>query len=101
MKFVSNFFLSELNKQYLNQTYLTDIITFNYNSGHYVSGDIFISIDRVKENAQIYKIDFEKELERVMVHGILHLLGFKDKSEMEKKIMTRKENEALEILKHT
>lgn len=96
--FTNDTFLSSMNKQYLNQTYSTDIITFNYNSGHYISGDIFISIDRIKENASIYNIDFDKELERVMIHGILHLLGFNDKSEREKKLMTKKENEALEIL---
>ena len=99
--FCSDVFLAELNLKYLQHNSFTDIITFNYNTGHYVSGDIFISIDRVKENSVSFKTTFEKELERVMIHGILHLLGFNDKSQPEKKKMTMAENESLEILSHT
>ena len=91
-------FLAEMNQQYLQHDTLTDIITFNYNSGHYISGDIFISIDRIKENAATYKTTIEDELHRVMIHGILHLCGLNDKTAKDKKLMQEKENEALEIL---
>ncbi|HRG29608.1 MAG TPA: rRNA maturation RNase YbeY, partial [Chitinophagales bacterium] len=66
--------------------------------GHYISGDIFISIDRIKENAATYKTTIEDELHRVMIHGILHLCGLNDKTAKDKKLMQEKENEALEIL---
>ncbi|HRF75626.1 MAG TPA: rRNA maturation RNase YbeY [Chitinophagales bacterium] len=96
--FCDDTFLAEMNQQYLQHNTLTDIITFNYNSGHYISGDIFISIDRIKENAATYKTTIEDELHRVMIHGILHLCGLNDKTAKDKKLMQEKENEALEIL---
>lgn len=96
--FCDDTFLAEMNQQYLQHDTLTDIITFNYNSGHYISGDIFISIDRIKENAATYKTTVEDELHRVMIHGILHLCGLNDKTAKDKKLMQEKENEALEIL---
>ncbi|HRH52984.1 MAG TPA: rRNA maturation RNase YbeY [Chitinophagales bacterium] len=96
--FCDDTFLAEMNQQYLQHDTLTDIITFNYNSGHYISGDIFISIDRIKENAATYKTTIEDELHRVMIHGILHLCGLNDKTAKDKKLMQEKENEALEIL---
>ncbi|MEI2673377.1 MAG: rRNA maturation RNase YbeY [Chitinophagaceae bacterium] len=96
--FCDDTFLAEMNQQYLQHDTLTDIITFNYNSGHYISGDIFISIDRIKENAATYKTTIEDELHRVMIYGILHLCGLNDKSPKDKKLMQEKENEALEIL---
>ena len=96
--FCDDTFLAEMNQQYLQHDTLTDILTFNYNSGHYISGDIFISIDRIKENAATYKTTIEDELHRVMIHGILHLCGLNDKSPKDKKLMQEKENEALEIL---
>ena len=96
--FCDDTFLAEMNQQYLKHDTLTDIITFNYNSGHYISGDIFISIDRIKENAATYKTTIEDELHRVMIHGILHLCGLNDKTAKDKKLMQEKENEALEIL---
>lgn len=96
--FCDDIFLAEMNQQYLQHNTLTDIITFNYNSGHYISGDIFISIDRIKENAATYKTTIEDELHRVMIHGILHLCGLNDKTAKDKKLMQEKENEALEIL---
>lgn len=99
--FCDDTFLAEMNQQYLQHDTLTDIITFNYNSGHYISGDIFISIDRIKENAATYKTTIEDELHRVMIHGILHLCGLNDKSPKDKKLMQEKENEALEILQRT
>ena len=96
--FSTDDFIADLNKQYLHHSTLTDIITFNYNSGNYISGDIFISIDRVKENAEKFKTDFYPELQRVMIHGILHLLGYNDKTEAEKRNIRKKEDESLQIL---
>ncbi len=96
--FCADEYLLGINQSYLNHTTLTDIITFNYNAGHYVSGDIFISIDRVKENANTYKSTFDDELHRVMVHGILHLLGYNDKTPAEIKTIRKKEEESLKIL---
>jgi len=96
--FSNDTFLADLNKKYLNHSTFTDIITFNYNSGHYISGDIFISIERVKANAEKFKADFNSELQRVMIHGILHLLGYNDKTDAEKKKIRKKEDEALLIL---
>ena len=91
--FCSDGYLLELNKKYLNHSTLTDILTFpdTTPSGE-ESGEIYISIDRIKENASKFKQSFEKELYRVMVHGILHLSGYKDKSENEKKLMTMMED---------
>lgn len=96
--FCDDNFLAEMNQQYLQHDTLTDIITFNYNSGHYISGDIFISIERIKENAATYKTTMEDELHRVMIHGILHLCGLNDKTAKDKKLMQEKENEALHML---
>lgn len=96
--FCDDTFLAEMNQLYLQHDTLTDIITFNYNSGHYISGDIFISIERIKENAATYKTTMEDELHRVMIHGILHLCGLNDKTAKDKKLMQEKENEALHML---
>ncbi|MFN0275131.1 MAG: rRNA maturation RNase YbeY [Chitinophagales bacterium] len=93
--FCDDAYLSILNKQYLHHTSLTDIITFNYNTGHLINGDIFISIQRVTENAKKFSTSVDEELRRVMIHGILHLLGFDDKTESSKKKMTSEENSAL------
>lgn len=95
--FVSDDELYDMNVKYLNHNTLTDIITFNYADNHIVSGDIFISIDRVADNAKEYKVSFENELYRVMVHGLLHLLGYNDKSADEQDLMTKKENEKLKM----
>lgn len=97
--FCSDAYLLEMNKQYLQHDTLTDIITFNYNEGHYISGDIFISVDRVKENAATYKVDFDDELHRVMAHGVLHLLGYNDKSSAEAKEMREMEEVALKMMR--
>lgn len=86
-----------VNKQYLNHDYYTDIITFDYVEGDVISGDIVISIDRIKENAENFNTSFDNELHRVIIHGVLHLLGFEDHSPQEDKIMRQKENEALAI----
>ena len=85
----------EVNKEFLQHDYYTDIITFDYGSEKQISGDIFISIDTVKSNAEGLKISFEEELHRVIIHGILHLCGQDDKTTESQAEMTRKENEAL------
>ena len=96
--FCSDKYILEINRQYLNHDYFTDIITFNYNNDKLISSDIYISIDTVAKNAEYYYVKFENELNRVMIHGILHLLGFDDKSEDEKIVMRKKEDEALDFL---
>jgi probable rRNA maturation factor len=90
--------LLEINIKHLNHNTLTDIITFDYTENKKINSDIFISIDRVTENAKKFNVAFEEELHRVMIHGILHLCGYKDKSKTEASLMRKKENEAL-ILK--
>ena len=95
--FCSDDYLLNMNKQYLNHDYYTDIITFDYSDNRIVSGDLFISFDRVKENASIYAVPINYELCRVIYHGILHLCGYKDKSEEEKIAMRGKENEYLDL----
>ena len=84
--------LLKLNKEFLNHDTLTDIITFDYSLGNEIHGEIYISTDRVEENAEEFEVSFMNELSRVMVHGILHLCGYKDKSEEEKNQMRNKEN---------
>lgn len=90
--FCSDEQLLEINQTYLKHFYYTDVITFNYNDGDVVSGDIYISIDRISENAATFGDTFEKELNRIMVHGVLHLIGFNDKTAKERKHMTELEN---------
>lgn len=91
--------LLKINQDYLNHNTLTDIITFNYNDEYDgVSGDIFISIDRVRENAEKYKEDFANELHRVIIHGILHLLGYDDQDNRSRTVMRQKENYYLSLL---
>ena len=87
--------LLKLNKEFLNHDTLTDIITFDYSLGNEIHGEIYISTDRVEENAEEFEVSFMNELSRVMVHGILHLCGYKDKSEEEKNQMRNKENHYL------
>lgn len=77
---------------------LTDVISFDNTIGKLISGDIYISIERVVENAKDYKVSFDEELHRVMIHGVLHYIGFKDKTVLEKKQMTDAEDEALVLL---
>ena len=95
--FCSDAYLLEVNKQYLNHDTYTDIITFDYVEADRVSGDILISVDRVSENAKIFQVPFEQELHRVIIHGILHLLGQEDKSDRDAAMMRKKEDEALLI----
>ena len=89
--FCSDDYLLARNIKYLNHDSLTDIITFNYCEGNKINCDIMISIDRVKENSSIFGSSFLEELYRVMIHGILHLVGYDDKTEKEKNIMRKKE----------
>ncbi len=90
--FCSDAFLLEKNKQFLNHDYFTDVITFDYSDEDSISGDIFISIDNVTANSQVYNVTFENELFRVMIHGALHLAGYGDSDEEEQKIMRSKED---------
>ncbi len=96
-RFCSDDDILGVNISYLNHDTYTDIITFDYVEGDVVSGDILISIDRVRDNAQKYAVTFEQELHRVMIHGVLHLLGNGDKSEEEAAKMRQLENAALKI----
>jgi len=89
----------QVNRQYLNHDYYTDIITFDYSEGKKISGDIFISVDTVKSNAEEYKVTFEEELNRIIIHGILHLCGNDDNTPQLRLEMTNKENRALLLLK--
>jgi rRNA maturation RNase YbeY len=90
--FCSDEYLLEMNKTHLNHDYYTDIITFNYVDDNLISGDLFISVDRVKENAVKFDVSFNEELYRVILHGVLHLVGYNDKTDEEKKVMREKEN---------
>lgn len=95
--FCEDEYLLNLNQKYLEHNTLTDIITFDYSDGNAISGDIFISIERVQENAVKFRMEDETELKRVMAHGILHLLKYNDKSEEERRIMRTKENEKIKM----
>jgi rRNA maturation RNase YbeY len=86
-----------MNKKYLKHFYFTDVITFDYVVGNTIAGDIFISLDRIKENSQVYGVTFESELHRVFVHGVLHLLGYKDKDTKSREMMTFKEDYYLKM----
>ncbi len=98
--FCSDDYLLEINKQHLDHDYFTDIITFdNSEEKLEIESDIFISIDRVNDNAEKRSLLMEIELHRVMIHGVLHLLGFGDKTESEKKLMREKEDTCLSLLK--
>ena len=89
--------LLETNRKYLNHDYYTDIITFDYTEEDQISGDLMISYERVKENAKKENVSVQEELRRVMAHGVLHLLGFKDKSEREAAEMRSQEDAALDL----
>lgn len=96
--FCSDDYLLDVNRKYLDHDYYTDIITFDYVEDKILNGDIFISIDRVKENAVEFETTFDNEFHRILIHGILHLLGYKDKIRKDKLIMTEKEDLYLKIL---
>ena len=90
--FCTDDYLLEINKTYLNHDFYTDIITFDYTMNGVISGDLFISVDRVKDNAESFSVSFDNELKRVIYHGVLHLCGYKDKTEKDEKEMREKEN---------
>lgn len=97
--FCSDDFLHEINLEYLKHDTLTDIITFDYREGDVLSGEIYISIDRVEDNAKEFSVFFEEELHRVLIHGILHICGYDDLSDIEEKQMRAKEDWALALRK--
>ncbi len=96
--FCSDQYLLQMNKKYLNHDYFTDIITFNYNEKKYVQGDLFISVDRIRENAVSFGVSIREELFRVIFHGLLHLTGYDDKTKKEKELMRGKENYYLSFI---
>jgi len=95
--FCSDDYLLDINDKYLKHNTLTDIISFDETLGRLVSGDVFISVDRVRENALIFDVSFSDELHRVMIHGVLHFCGYRDKTKEEKKIMREKEDYYLSL----
>jgi len=97
--FSSDEYLLKINVKYLEHDYYTDIITFDYNKGDVINGDIYVSVDRVSENSKIYSNSAREEFSRVMVHGVLHLLGYKDKTPKQIKVMRKKEDDYLVFLK--
>ena len=101
--FCDDEYLHKINLEYLSHDTLTDIISFDYSMGNELHGDIFVSIERVTENAVDFKTDFNEELKRVLVHGVLHYCGYKDKSEQEEIIMRSKEDEKIQMfhVKHS
>lgn len=96
--FCSDDFLLDINRNYLDHDFYTDIISFPYGKNP-IEGDLYISIDRVRENANTYQVSFEQELHRVIIHGVLHFLGYNDKTSEDQKIMTQKEDYYLSLLK--
>ena len=97
--FCSDNYILDVNMKYLQHDYFTDIITFDYCEGNVLNGDLFISIDTVHDNAQFYGTEFEDELNRVMVHGLLHLIGYDDHTEEDIKVMRSKEDYYLSLKK--
>jgi probable rRNA maturation factor len=95
--FCDDEYLHKINLQYLDHDDLTDIISFDYSVGNELHGDIFISIERVKENAEDFNVSFDDELKRVMAHGVLHYAGYKDKSEDDSDLMRNKEEEKMTL----
>ncbi|MBQ8460916.1 MAG: rRNA maturation RNase YbeY [Bacteroidales bacterium] len=96
--FCSDNYILDINQKYLGHDYFTDIITFDYCEGNVLSGDLFISIDTVRDNASFYGVDsFENELQRVMVHGLLHLIGYDDHTPEQQAVMREKENYYLDF----
>lgn len=95
--FCDDEYLHKINVEYLNHDTLTDIISFDYSEGNFLHGDIFISVERVAENAKEFNVSFENELKRVMAHGVLHYCGYKDKSEQDELLMRQKEDEKIKM----
>jgi probable rRNA maturation factor len=96
--FCSDNKILEVNNQYLHHDYFTDIITFDYCTGNRLSGDIFISLDTVRSNSETFQTEYDEELHRTIIHGILHLCGINDKGPGEREIMEAAENKALALL---
>jgi len=96
--FCDDSYLNKINQEFLNHDTFTDVISFDYTLGKEIGGDIFISIERVLENAEKFNEVFENELHRVMIHGILHFIGYKDKAKKDKTLMRTKEDEKIFIL---
>lgn len=95
--FCDDKYLHQINVQYLDHDTLTDIISFDYTEGDIISGDIFLSVERVQDNANDFQVSFEEELKRVMSHGVLHYCGYKDKSEADEQLMRTKEEEKIQM----
>ena len=95
--FCDDNYLLEINQQFLDHDTLTDIISFDYSVGNEINGDVFVSVERVKENASDFKVTFHEEIQRVLVHGILHYCGYKDKTESDERIMRSKEEEKMKM----
>jgi rRNA maturation RNase YbeY len=95
--FCDDEYLLQINQQYLDHDTLTDIISFDYSVGNELHGDIFVSIERVRENATDFNVTFFEEIKRVLVHGVLHYCGYKDKSESDEQIMRVKEEEKMQM----
>jgi len=95
--FCDDDYLLEINQQYLDHDTLTDIISFDYSVGNEINGDVFVSVERVKENASDYNVTFQEEIQRVLVHGILHYCGYKDKTESDELVMRTKEEEKMKM----
>ena len=96
--FCSDEKILEVNRQYLQHDYYTDIISFDYTEGNRISGDLFISLDTVRSNAELFNQPYDRELHRVIIHGILHLCGINDKGPGEREIMEAAENKALSLI---
>lgn len=97
--FCDDAYILSVNRQYLQHDYYTDVITFDYCKGNRLSGDVFISLDTVRSNAESFQVAFEEEFHRVICHSVLHLIGFKDKTDKDSVEMRRNENNCLELLK--
>ncbi|WP_339919283.1 rRNA maturation RNase YbeY [uncultured Flavobacterium sp.] len=95
--FCDDEYLHKINLEYLNHDTLTDVISFDYTMGNEISGDVFISVERVQDNATDFNVPFDEELRRVMVHGVLHYCGYKDKGDEDELLMRSKENEKLAL----
>lgn len=95
--FCDDAYLHKINVEYLDHDTYTDIITFDYREGNNISGDVFISVERIRENAEVYKTTFDAELKRVMAHGVLHIMGYKDKTDQDAVLMRNKEEEKMNM----
>lgn len=95
--FCDDAYLHKINMEYLNHDTLTDIISFDYTVGNLLQGDIFVSVERVMDNAKDFEVSFDEELKRVLSHGVLHYCGYKDKSPEDERIMRKKEDEKIKM----